>query len=257
MFVITGAGCSTASGIPDYRDADGAWKRPPPIQLQAFLGSDRARRRYWARSMLGWPHFSRARPNGAHRGLARLQRAGVLSGLVTQNVDGLHQKAGHTGVIDLHGRIDRAVCMECEMVHPRAELQSWLEKRNPHLTSIAAAPAPDGDATLEGVEIGTVEIPDCTACGGMLKPDVVFFGESVPRGRVNAAYEKLKRSDAVLLVGTSVMVYSSFRFCRAARESAKPLAAVNRGRTRADAFLEFKIPGDCGAVIERLADALD
>lgn len=249
LFVLTGAGCSTDSGIPDYRDANGAWKRSPPVSLQAFMGSDAVRRRYWARSLVGWRHFSRAQPNAAHESLAGMERRGGLELLVTQNVDGLHQAAGSLRVVDLHGRLDRVVCVECGAKVAREELQAELLRCNPAWGGLQGRPAPDGDADLEGLSFEDFEVSCCARCGGVLKPDVVFFGESVPRDRVAAAMQGLERADAVLVVGSSLMVYSGFRFVQAAAQSGKPVAAINLGRTRADELLTLKVSEDCAAAL--------
>ncbi len=250
LFVITGAGVSTASGIPDYRDRSGAWKRPPPITFQAFTGDDLARRRYWARSLVGWPHFRQARPNAVHRALARLETAGRIELLLTQNVDGLHQQADSRRVADLHGRIDAVRCLGCGAITPRADLQRTLAERNPGWTALRAGIAPDGDADLDGRDFAAFDVPDCPRCGGMLKPDVVFFGESVPRERVAAAMEALSRSDAVLVLGSSLMVYSGLRFARAAVAAGLPMAAVNLGHTRADDLLALKIEANCEEALQ-------
>lgn len=252
LFVLTGAGCSTSSGIPDYRDAEGDWKRPQPVTFQAFTGEAATRRRYWARSLLGWPRFAAARANPAHRALAVLEAQGRIEALVTQNVDGLHQQAGSHAVIDLHGRLDRVVCLGCGVRFPRARFQQDLLGRNPGWERHAAAVAPDGDADLDGVDFAAFQVPDCAQCGGMLKPDVVFYGESVPRARVQAAVEHLRRSDALLVVGSSLMVYSGFRFARMAAEAGLPLASLTLGRTRADALLALRLQADCVAVLPRL-----
>jgi NAD-dependent SIR2 family protein deacetylase len=241
IFVLTGAGCSTDSGIPDYRDAGGAWKRVPPVTLQAFLADESTRRRYWARSMLGWRRFGHARPNTVHRALACLESRGKIQILLTQNVDRLHQAAGSLEVIDLHGRMDIVRCMTCENRSDREALQDALIRANPQWTDRQARPAPDGDADLEFSDFSGFEIPACAQCGGLLKPDVVFFGENVPRDRVDRAVEHLARSDAMLVVGSSLMVYSGFRFTRMAAQLGKPIAAVNLGRTRADNLLSLKI----------------
>ena len=245
LFVITGAGVSTASGIPDYRDRSGAWKRPPPITFQAFTGDDLARRRYWARSLVGWSHFRQARPNAVHHALARLEATGRIELLLTQNVDGLHQQAGSRRVVDLHGRIDAVRCLGCGAVTPRADLQRALAERNPGWAALRADIAPDGDADLDGHDFATFDVPDCPHCGGMLKPDVVFFGESVPRERVATAMAALSRSNAMLVLGSSLMVYSGFRFARAAAAAGLPIAAVNLGHTRADDLLSLKIETAC------------
>ena len=251
LFVLTGAGCSTDSGIPDYRDAEGGWKRAPPVTLQAFLGAAAVRRRYWARSRAGWPRFRRARPNAAHRALAQLERAGRIELLVTQNVDRLHQAAGSEAVVDLHGRLDFVRCMDCERREPREDFQHELERLNPAWAPLTAREAPDGDADLEGLDFERFAVPGCTACGGLVKPDVVFFGESVPLERVERAMTALIEADAMLVVGSSLMVYSGYRFARAAARAGRPIAAVNLGRTRADELLALKIARPCAEALAR------
>ncbi len=245
LFILTGAGCSTNSGIPDYRDADGRWKRAQPMTYQAFMGDHEMRRRYWARSMIGWRRFGRARPNDAHRALARLEAMDRSELLLTQNVDRLHQSAGSTRVIDLHGRLDLIRCMGCERRTPRAEFQGELERLNPAWVGLEAADAPDGDADIDSAAFSSFVVPPCACCGGVLKPDVVFFGETVPRETIEAATRHLARADAMLIVGSSLMVYSGFRFAQAAARAGKPIAAVNLGRTRADALLSFKAEQSC------------
>jgi NAD-dependent SIR2 family protein deacetylase len=252
LFVLTGAGCSTDSGIPDYRDADGGWKRSPPVNLQSFMGGEPARQRYWARSFVGWPRFRRAGPNGAHAALARLEQQGRLGLLVTQNVDGLHQAAGSMKVMDLHGRLDRVRCMDCDSLVSRGELQAELSRSNSAWSVLEGRPAPDGDADLEGLPVDEFVVPACTRCGGVLKPDVVFFGESVPRARVAAAMQQLEQADAVLVVGSSLMVYSGYRFVQAAALAGKPIAAVNIGRTRADELLTLKVSAPCALALAAL-----
>jgi NAD-dependent SIR2 family protein deacetylase len=255
IFVLTGAGCSTDSGIPDYRDAGGAWKRTPPVTLQAFLADASTRRRYWARSMLGWPRFGHARPNTVHRALACLESLGKIEVLLTQNVDRLHQAAGSSEVIDLHGRMDIVRCMACENRSDREALQDALIAANPQWIDLQASPAPDGDADPELSDFSDFEIPVCAHCGGLLKPDVVFFGENVPRDRVDQAVEHLAQSDAMLVVGSSLMVYSGFRFARMAAQLGKPIAAVNRGRTRADDLLAIKLEQSCAEALGFLLGA--
>jgi len=255
--VISGAGCSTASGIGDYRDEAGGWKRPPPVQMQDFLHRETARRRYWARSMLGWPIMAAARPNAAHRALAALEAAGVVAGLITQNVDGLHQQAGHCRVVELHGALAHVVCLGCGARLRREALQARLESDNPFMLQVAATAAPDGDADIaDRLDLADFRIPDCEQCGGVLKPDVVFYGDSVPGARVASAYALVEAADAVLVVGSSLMVHSSFRFCRRARERDIPLLAVNRGVTRADGWYAVKVEDDCTRVLADLAGAL-
>ena len=254
LFVLTGAGCSTDSGIPDYRDENGDWKRVQPVMFQAFMGDLHTRRRYWARSLVGWRRFGHAQPNDAHRALARLGQQGRTEVLVTQNVDGLHQSAGSTDVIDLHGRLERVRCMGCQARSGRGELQTRLLDLNPQWSGLDARDAPDGDADLESLDFSTFTVPDCEECGGLLKPDVVFFGESVPRERVTAAMEAVERADAVLVVGSSLMVYSGYRFAHAASKAGKPIAAVNMGRTRADELLALKVNQPCVAALAFLLD---
>jgi NAD-dependent SIR2 family protein deacetylase len=249
LFVLTGAGCSTNSGIPDYRDADGKWKRTPPMTYQAFTGSLAARQRYWARSMIGWRRFGKAKPNDTHRALARLEAQGRSEILLTQNVDRLHQAAGSTQVIDLHGRLDLVRCLGCGHGVPRGEFQDGLTRLNPEWDALDAGTAPDGDADLDGMDFDDFDVPSCPQCGGVLKPDVVFFGENVPRDRVQSAFEHLDRADAVLAVGTSLMVYSGFRFVEAAIRARKPVAAVNLGRTRADDLLALKVEQSCAEAL--------
>lgn len=252
LFVLTGAGISTGSGIPDYRDADGEWKRPAPVQFRDFVGDARTRQRYWARAQVGWQWFVEARPNVCHTTLAAWEALGRLSTLVTQNVDRLHQAAGSVSVIDLHGRLDRAVCLACGDRFERAAVQRELALLNPRFAERSAAAAPDGDADLEAETFDDFRVPECPHCGGMLKPDVVFFGENVPRARVERAVAALRGADALLVVGSSLMVYSGFRFCRLAAERGTPLAAITPGRTRADALLDLKI----GARFEEVIDLL-
>lgn len=248
VFVLSGAGCSTASGIGDYRDAQGAWKRPRPITLQAFTGDPAMYRRYWARSYLGWPHFAAAQPNATHHALARWEHgAGRMAMLLTQNVDRLHQRAGSQRVIDLHGRLDQVRCLGCGDRMPRAALQARLQADNPGWRAQVAAYAPDGDADIDAHASDRFQPPYCTHCGGLLKPDVVFFGENVPRDRFVTARDALLAADAMLVVGSSLMVYSGFRFARMAHEAGLPLAIVNRGLTRADALATLKLESEVGA----------
>jgi NAD-dependent SIR2 family protein deacetylase len=256
LLVLTGAGCSTESGIPDYRDEDGEWKRSPPVNYRDFRGSEAARRRYWARSFLGWPRFSACEPNAAHAALATLEGTGRVSLLVTQNVDGLHQRAGSRRVLDLHGRLDRVVCLDCGARSGRRELQELLLERNPAWRRRAAAAAPDGDAEPGEADFSSFEVVPCGRCGGVLKPDVVFFGESVPSGRVEAAYAALGRSDGLLVVGSSLEVWSGYRFARAAAERGIPVVLVNLGRTRADDLARVRVRGRAGEVLPAAIAAL-
>jgi NAD-dependent SIR2 family protein deacetylase len=216
------------------------------------MGQAATRRRYWARSLIGWRRISRARPNGAHRALARLEAMGKSEILLTQNVDRLHQAAGTAAVIDLHGRVDHVRCMGCGRVTRRQDLQEVLARLNPQCVGRDAADAPDGDADLDGVDFSDFAVPACAGCGGVLKPDVVFFGENVPRDRVEVAQRHLERADAMLIVGSSLMVYSGFRFVEMATRAGKPLAAVNLGRTRADPLLTLKVEASCDTALEFL-----
>ena len=278
VFVLTGAGCSTASGIPDYRDENGEWKRRPPVMIQAFRTQEAVYRRYWARAHAGWPRFTAAAPGAAHHALAAWERTGTLACLVTQNVDGLHQRAGSRAVIDLHGRLDDVVCLGCGARTPREAIQATMAAGNPDwgpchgsqeneesgrnhldLPSLATpkpdstvtrpVPAPDGDAEIDATLVASFVPPYCDRCGGLLKPDVVFFGENVPVPRVEDAREALASADALLVAGSSLMVYSGFRFVRLAHDLGLPIAIVNRGRTRGDELATVKVEGDVGAVL--------
>jgi NAD-dependent SIR2 family protein deacetylase len=245
LAVLTGAGVSTGSGIPDYRDEQGDWKRARPVEFRPFMTDPKVRRRYWARSTIGWPIVQRARPNGAHHALARMEKSGRVRLLITQNVDGLHAAAGSREVLDLHGRLDLVRCMSCDSTLPRADLQHELLARNPGWSRVEGRVAPDGDVHLEGRDEEGFIVPDCARCGGILKPDVVFFGEAVPRERVDRAFEAVADADALLVVGSSLMVYSGYRFAEAAATAGKPVAAINLGRTRADHLLSLKITEPC------------
>jgi len=256
LFVLTGAGCSTASGIPDYRDAGGAWKRKPPVTIQAFRDEALTRARYWARSFVGWPYFGHARPNGAHHALTALQSQGRIAGLLTQNVDRLHQKAGSRDVIDLHGRLDRVVCLSCGLREAREAYQQTLIVRNPDWLGLSADYAPDGDADLDELDFSGFEVPGCPRCGGLIKPDVVFFGENVPKTRVSDAMSALTASDALLVVGSSLMVYSGYRFAVAAARNGTPIAAINLGVTRADPLLTIKAEAPCDLALSMLSELM-
>ena len=228
------------------------------MRYQTFLGSETARRRYWARSMVGWSLVEKARPNAAHRALAHLEEHGPLRYLITQNVDRLHQKAGSRNVNDLHGRIDFVRCVDCGDASPRIEFQEWLFEANPAFRAHAAAYAPDGDADLENDALGVERFrtPDCPRCGGVLKPDVVFFGESVPRDRVTEAMSRIDEADALVVVGSSLMVWSGYRFVRRAAQNRIPVAMVNVGKTRADSEIDVKVHSDCGETLTAVVEAL-
>ena len=254
VFVLTGAGCSTASGIPDYRDDDGEWKRRPPVMFQAFRAQESTYRRYWARAYAGWPRFTAAQPGAAHHAFAAWERAGTLARLVTQNVDGLHQRAGSRAVIDLHGRLDVVVCLGCGERTSRASVQEAMATANARWNAAAVA-APDGDADIEDAVIELFDAPRCERCGGLLKPDVVFFGENVPSARYEVAREALADADALLVAGSSLMVYSGFRFVKQAHEAGLPIAIINRGRTRGDEVAKLKVEGDVGTVLTEVVGA--
>lgn len=250
LLVMSGAGCSTGSGIPAYRDGAGRWQRNNPIQYQAFVSRPAARRRYWARSYLGWPRMRAARPNAAHRALAALEADGRLAGLVTQNVDGLHQRAGSRLVTELHGSLTEVLCLDCGIRLDRDDFQGQLRAANPHWEARVHGINPDGDAELEADAWEDFRTIPCPECGGILKPDVVFFGESVPGERVSAVRRALSECNGVLVVGSSLVVWSGYRFVREAARIGIPVAAVNQGRTRADALLDFKLDQPCDHALE-------
>ncbi|MEX0386733.1 NAD-dependent protein deacetylase [Spiribacter onubensis] len=258
VMVMTGAGVSTGSGIPDYRDHTGRWKRGSPMQLAEFIGSEYGRQRYWARSLVGWRTVERARPNAAHRALAGLARQGIVGPLITQNVDGLHQAAGSPDVLDLHGRLDRVECRDCGRVIPRARHQDQLEAANPGWAEAARRReiAPDGDVELGDVDYGRFVVPTCEACGGMLKPAVTFFGETVPTARVEAAFAALEAAPALWVVGSSLMVWSGYRFVRAAAAAGKPVYLLGLGITRGDAEASGRHTADCAEGLAAISEAL-
>jgi NAD-dependent SIR2 family protein deacetylase len=251
LLVLTGAGISVAAGIPEYRDENGDWKRPAPVQYGDFLRRHSTRQRYWARSLVGWPWFQQATPAAGHVALAAWERQGRILHLVTQNVDRLHQAAGSVDVTDLHGRLDRVACLDCTAMFDRNSIQAELRGRNPDFAPAQAAMAPDGDAYLDDRDCAGFVVPDCPHCGGILKPDVVFFGETIPAERVSSTLDALANADALLVIGSSLMVYSGYRFCLRAAANGQPIAAVNPGRTRADDLLQLKI----GAPFESLLEA--
>jgi NAD-dependent SIR2 family protein deacetylase len=245
--VLTGAGVSTDSGIPDYRGPDS----PPrtPMTYQEFVRTPEARQRYWARSHVGWARMWTAEPNATHRMLAAMQDAGRLSGLITQNVDGLHERAGHRDVIDLHGRIDRVICLACREVTTRAALHDRLAALNPGYDSRIGEVAPDGDVVLR--ETGDFRVAACTTCGGDLKPDVVFFGENVPKHRVERSYAMVAAAEALVVLGSSLHVMSGLRFVKAAHRRGIPIIIVNRGTTRGDDLATLKVDDGCAETLRR------
>jgi NAD-dependent SIR2 family protein deacetylase len=253
--VLGGAGVSTASGIPDYRDRHGNWKHDEPIQYGDFVRSARVRGRYWARSYAGWPHFSEAWPNSAHRALAALEMRGKIQALITQNVDGLHGRAGSRRVLELHGNLATVRCVGCDADSPRTVWQRRLDAANPHWKASVSRRKPDGNAELHNGH-DRFAVPECESCGGVVKPDVVMFGESVPRDRVRRAFTAVGRADALLVVGSSLTVYSGFRFVRCAHEKRKPIAILNLGRTRADDMASLLIDADCSEVLPDVLECL-
>lgn len=249
LAVLTGAGVSTESGIPDYRDVDGAWKCSPPMQHQQFMSSHAARQRYWARALVGFRLLHQARPGPAHRALARLESLGGMTGLITQNVDGLHRKAGSRRVVDLHGRAEQVRCMGCGALRMRHDLHAELADRNPQWLAVQAEARPDGDAALEH-DFSSFQVPGCRRCGeGIWKPDVVFFGDNVPAERVARAMRMVDEAGALLVVGSSLMVQSGLRFVRRAAQQDKPIACLNLGRTRADSLYRLKLEAPAGATL--------
>jgi NAD-dependent deacetylase sirtuin 4 len=256
--VLTGAGCSTESGIPDYRGPETRRRARNPIQYRAFVKSAEARRRYWARAMVGWDRFRGAAPNPAHHALARMETAGLLTGLLTQNVDRLHTAAGSREVVELHGALADVRCLGCGALEPRIAVQRRLRELNPGWSGEGAPieMAPDGDAELEGDAIARFQVADCRACGGPLKPDVVFFGESVPRRRVEDAYRRLGEADVLLVVGSSLAVFSGYRFVRRAEREGTPVAILNLGDSRGDRHARVRVEAKAGQALPALAEAL-
>ena len=259
--VLTGAGISTGSGIPDYRGPTGAARPSTPMTYQEFTGSQSARQRYWARSHVGWRFITGTRPNDGHRAVTELQRGGLLDGVVTQNVDGLHQAAGTTGVIELHGTLTDVICLSCREVSSREELDERLTLANPtwERGSGSDGPAikPDGDVELD--DVSGFEIVDCQRCGGLLKPDVVFFGETVPRDRVDRTYALVSSASSLLVLGSSLKVMSGYRFVLHARKLGIPVAIVNQGATRGDAQVgqgDVRVDAELSSTLTKMLPAL-
>jgi NAD-dependent SIR2 family protein deacetylase len=256
VLVLSGAGLSTESGIPDYRGPSGAARPATPMTFQAFTGSPAARRRYWARSHLGWRVIARAEPNDGHRSVARLQDAGLLTGVVTQNVDGLHTAAGARDVVELHGNLDRVVCLSCGRLSARQELDVRLRAVNRAWRAKVLGVNPDGDVDLPEEDLDAFRTVDCDACGGVLKPDVVFFGESVPTERVARCFSLVEQSAALLVLGSSLTVMSGYRFVLHAAKLGIPVAIVNSGATRGDAKASVRVDASLGVVLPRLVDVV-
>lgn len=263
ILVLSGAGLSTASGIPDYRDADGVRRGKAPILGNEFRGADAVRKRYWARSSVGWPVLAAARPNAGHLAIARLQAAGRLGSVITQNVDGLHQRAGSRDVIELHGNIHAVRCLACGAGFSRESIQRILELRNARLdlgpaSALAASAviAPDGDAHVSESSYDNFQVPACSHCDGVLMPDVVFFGDGIPRTRAEEAARRFDEADALLVVGSSLVVHSGYRFCTKAAERGMPIAAVNLGKTRADHLIGLRVQAPAETALPLVEDLL-
>ncbi|MCW2527311.1 MAG: Sir2-family regulator protein [Pseudonocardiales bacterium] len=252
--VLTGAGLSTESGIPDYRGPTGALRTHTPMTYQSFTKDPLARRRYWARSYLGWRQISAARPNAGHRAVAALQDAGLFSAIITQNVDGLHQAGGARDVIELHGGLDRTVCLNCGDHADRLEIDRRLRAHNPDFDARIEQINPDGDADLDDEHLDEFTMIDCAVCGkGPLKPDVVFFGETVPRPRVDQCFELVESARSLLVLGSSLTVMSGYRFVLRAVKLGHPVAIVNQGPTRGDANATIKVEAPLGSLLTELA----
>jgi NAD-dependent SIR2 family protein deacetylase len=256
LVVVTGAGISAASGIPTYRDAAGRWLRAQPIQHREFVTDERQRKRYWARSISGWPAVRDARPNRAHIAFSELERQGRVELLITQNVDRLHQRAGSRKVTDLHGRLDQVQCLGCACRYSRESIQQRLLGDNPHIQPGARTTLPDGDADVACHLLDGLKVPGCKNCGGILKPDVVFFGDNVPSQTVERCMAALERADALLAAGSSLQVWSGFRFCKRAAELGRPLMIINPGQTRADPLATVKLHAECGPLLHDAAAIL-
>jgi len=252
IVALTGAGCSTESGIPDYR---GPGARPrAPLQHREFVGDARARKRYWARSLIGWPKLAAAQPNPAHHALAALERTGAIAGVITQNVDGLHAAAGSRHVVELHGALARVRCLECGEITRRHELQQRLLAANPSWNERESLPvAPDGDVELADELVAGFVVVACASCGGALMPDVVFFGGSVPKPTLDAAWALFEQAEVLLVVGSSLAVFSGYRFVRRAAERGVPIAIINRGPTRGDEHATLRLDARCGVALPALA----
>ena len=254
--VLSGAGLSTESGIPDYRGPTGAARPSVPMTYQVFTGDPAARRRYWARSHLGWGLIAHAQPNAGHRAVAALQSAGLLHGIVTQNVDGLHTAGGARDVVELHGNLDRVVCLDCGTLSPRSTLAARLRAANPGWSAQATGINPDGDVSLPDEALDGFVVVPCTVCGGVLKPDVVFFGETVPADRVARSFELVHAARLLLVLGSSLQVMSGYRFVLRAAQLGIPVVIVNQGPTRGDGHAALKLEAPLGATLTALATAL-
>jgi len=252
VVMLTGAGLSTRSGIPDYRGPETRRRAREPVKFAEYMASEAKRARYWARSAVGWTRFSRAEPNVAHRAIATMQERGVIGAVLTQNVDRLHHRAGSRRVIELHGALEETRCLGCQRIESRHDVQRRILDENPSFTPAAIALAPDGDADLPEAALAGFRAPTCTACGGALKPNVVFFGESVPRATVEAAMAAFDEAEVLVVVGSSLAVFSGHRFARRAVERGMPIAIVNLGECRADPLATVRVDQDCVDVLPAL-----
>jgi NAD-dependent SIR2 family protein deacetylase len=252
VVILSGAGLSTESGIPDYRGPTGLARRPEPMTYQTFTGSAAARRRYWARSHSGWRHIAAATPNTGHQAVAELESCGLLAGIITQNVDGLHQAAGARRVVELHGSLARVLCLGCGQRTSRERLDQRLRAANPGWSAQVSQINPDGDAILGDDQVERFRVVNCESCGGLLKPDVVFFGENVPRSRVDECYALVERAGALLVLGSSLTVMSGYRFVRHAAKLALPVVIVNQGPTRGDAQARLILDAPLGTTLSAL-----
>jgi NAD-dependent SIR2 family protein deacetylase len=255
VLVLSGAGLSTESGIPDYRGPTGSLRKSLPMTYQTFVRDPSARQRYWARSQLGWRLIARAEPNDGHRAVAALQARGALSGVVTQNVDGLHQAGGAADVVELHGNLEQVVCLGCSARFPRVELDERLQAANASWSAVATAVNPDGDVMLDEAAVSSFRVVDCLACGGVLKPDVVFFGENVPKAKVHHCYELVERSRSMMVLGSSLAVMSGLRFVKRAAGLGRPVAIVNQGWTRGDEHAAVRLDAPLGTTLTALVAA--
>jgi NAD-dependent SIR2 family protein deacetylase len=256
VVVLSGAGLSTESGIPDYRGPSGRARRAEPMTYQVFVGDPKDRQRYWARSHLGWRTINRALPNRGHVGVAGIERRGLLSGIITQNVDGLHQVAGARDVVELHGSLARVVCLGCGQLTSRNLLDERLRLANPEWNAQLGTVRPDGDAVVADADVERFTVVDCESCGGLLKPDVVFFGENVPRPRVADCYAMVDQASALVVLGSSLTVMSGYRFVRHAAKLDVPIVIVNQGSTRGDALAQLIVDAPLGQTLTVLVERL-
>ena len=256
IWVLSGAGISAPSGIPTYRDHAGQWKAGNPIQHNDFIQQESSRQRYWARSMVGFPTTHLAQPNASHHAITKLQQHGLVSQVTTQNVDRLHSLSGSQNVIDLHGRLDQVICLACKTVSKRTDYQPRLIALNPSLTEYATKLLPDGDAEVDDFDMRQVRIPPCRNCGGVIMPDVVFFGGTVPKPRVESAFETLAKADCLLVIGSSLTVYSGFRFPRWAHRNGIPIYAINQGEMRGAELFDLILQKSCEDALPTITNEL-